>query len=337
MLSVIPGSNASAEGKPGSWRGQSITEFTSDEVEKMDWRVVNDGVMGGRSKGKLDFTGNNTMKFSGVLSLENNGGFSTARSGDLDLNLSNELGLLLRVRGDGRTYEARLDSDARYRGRVVSFAGKFETVKGEWAQVKIPFISFEGSFRGLELPDKKLNPAAVERLWILLGDKKAGPFELEVDWVRTYGKGQGNYTESGTKQIIPTAVADGRFGTLKTALDTAGLTTFFQWDNALTVFAPTDEAFEKLPDGTLENLLKPENRKKLIAVLSSHVCPGDIRLSETTKSKQIKSVEGTPVRITFSDGKAQANEANIINADVLCSDGVIHVIDRVLLPPGLSL
>jgi NADH dehydrogenase [ubiquinone] 1 alpha subcomplex assembly factor 1 len=164
--------------------GQSITEF--DGKDGMEWQVVNDGVMGGLSEGKLTQSVTGTMIFSGMLSLENNGGFSTFRSGDLKLDLSGDLGLLLRVKGDGRTYQARLATDALFRGMEVSFAADFATQKGEWIEVKVPFASFKGSFRGLDLPKEKLDPTKVRRVSILLGDKKQGPFELEIDSIQTY-------------------------------------------------------------------------------------------------------------------------------------------------------
>lgn len=179
---------------PGSWRGQSIVEF-NDQDGTIDWGIVNDGVMGGLSKGNLERTDAGTVKFFGDLSLQNNGGFTTMRSSDVRLNLSDDLGLLLHVKGDGRTYDARLDSSARYRGRPVSFSAKFKTTKGTWQQIKIPFTEFKGSFRGTDLPGKKLDPSVVERIWILLGDKQEGPFTLEMDWIRTFGKGQGNVKE----------------------------------------------------------------------------------------------------------------------------------------------
>jgi len=337
----------SADAKAANWRGQSVTEFSADENAAMDWQIVNDGVMGGLSEGRMDFLDEGVFRFSGNLSLENNGGFTTARSGEVDLNLSNDLGLLLRVRGDGRTYEARLDSDARFRGNAVSFAGKFETRPGEWIQVKIPFSDFEGSFRGMELPDLSLNPAAIERVWILLADKKSGPFELEIDYIRTFGKGQGKLTkrsdtretatstqsESGEKSLIDTAVADGRFTILKKALDTAGLTTFFQWDNPLTVFAPTDEAFQKLPEGTLEELLQPENKQKLIKILSYHVVAGSQDVATALQGEPLKTVEGSPLEIAFAAGRVKVNEAVMLDGDLKASDGLIHVIDSVLLPP----
>ena len=330
-----------------SWRGQSITEFPEDKSERLEWQVVNDGVMGGLSEGNVEFTDAGTIRFYGDLSLKNNGGFSTIRSGDLDLNLSNDLGVLLLVKGDGRTYEARLDSTAEYRGMPVSFVGEFKTTKGEWQQVRIPFSAFKGSFRGTELPDAKLDTSAIKRVWILLGDKKEAPFELEVDWIRTFGKGQGDFKgsqkseklskgkeKSGAPQkLIATAVNDGRFKTLKAALDAAGLTPFFEWDNPLTVFAPTDEAFAKLPKKVLQNLLKPENKDQLVAILSYHVTVGSSELADALAAKKLKTIEGASIQATFKDGRVRINDAALVNADIKCADGIIHVIDTVLMPP----
>ncbi len=340
--------SASAEQESATWRGQSVTEFSAEENDALQWQVVDDGVMGGLSEGKVEFSDAGTMKFSGDLSLENNGGFSTVRSAEVDLNLSDDLGLLMLVKGDGRTYEARLDSDARFRGNPVSFSGEFSTKKGEWIQVQIPFSEFKGSFRGTDLPDMRLNPSMIERLWVLLADKQNGAFDLEIDWIRTYGKGQGDFTErnakpvssegvpatkQGRRQLIATAVADGRFTTLKTALDAAGLTPFFQWDNPLTVFAPTDEAFAKLPKEVLSDLLKPENKEKLIAILSYHVSAGSSDLAGALQAKQLETVAGPPLEVSFSKGRVRVNEALLVDSDIQCSDGIIHVVDAVLLPP----
>jgi NADH dehydrogenase [ubiquinone] 1 alpha subcomplex assembly factor 1 len=170
--------------EPDTVSAQSITEF--DGKDSMQWVVVNDGVMGGLSEGKLTPVDGGTMKFSGMLSLENNGGFSTFRSGDVKLDLGSETGLLLRVKGDGRTYQARLATDALFRGMEVSFAADFATRKGEWIEVKVPFADFKGSFRGLDLPKERLEPSKVRRVSILLGDKKQAPFEIEIDFIRTY-------------------------------------------------------------------------------------------------------------------------------------------------------
>ncbi|MCL4105686.1 UNVERIFIED_CONTAM: hypothetical protein GTU68_023753 [Idotea baltica] len=231
----------------------------------------------------------------------------------------------------------------------VSFAGKFIAEKGDWQQVKIPWSAFGGSWRGTDLPDAELNPSVIRRVGVLLGDKKNGPFDLEVDYIRTYGKGQGaEAAESVTKakpagkpdkaakpgSLIATAVADGRFTTLKAALDAAGLTTFFQWDNKLTVFAPTDEAFAKLPKGTVEDLLKPENKEQLVAILSYHVHPGSADLATILRDEELKTVEGNALKASFSKGRVRINDAAILDADIQCKDGIIHVIDTVLLPPS---
>ncbi len=331
-----------------TWRGQSVTQFSSQENEMFGWRIVNDGVMGGLSKGKMEMTGEGTMKFWGDLSTKNNGGFSMMTSQKVDLNLSNDLGLLVKVRGDGRAYTARLTTDARYRGMEVSFSADFKTKAGQWARAKIPFSDFRGSFRGMDLPKMKFDPAMVERVGILIGDKKDAPFNLEVASIETYGKGQGDFRERkmksskkttaagvSTKRLLATADADGRFTILGQALDAAKLTPFFQWDNPLTVFAPTDEAFSKLPEGMVEDLLKPENREKLVKILSYHVVTGATELSDALIAKSTKTIQGEPMKFRVAGGKVRVNEAVLIDADVKCADGIIHVVDTVLLPPSM--
>lgn len=178
-------SDVNAADRPSGLWPQSITEF--DGKDGMNWKVVNDGVMGGLSKGELTSNQAGVMVFRGMLKLENNGGFSTFRSGDLKLDLSGHLGLLLRVKGDGRTYQVRLATDAVFRGMEVSFATEISTIKGEWVEVKVPFANFKGSFRGLELPKEELDASKVRRIGILIGDKKQAPFEIQLDFIRTYG------------------------------------------------------------------------------------------------------------------------------------------------------
>lgn len=176
----------SADG-PAPQQGRSITEF--DGTDDIKWTIVDDGVMGGLSQGQLNPSQTGIITFSGTLSLENNGGFSSFRSGDMALDLGSDLGLVLRVKGDGRTYQVRLATDARYRGMEISFSAEFATTKGEWIEVKVPFSSFKGSFRGIDLPDQKFDPSNIRRLGILLGDKKQAPFEIEIDYIRTYATG----------------------------------------------------------------------------------------------------------------------------------------------------
>lgn len=163
-----------------------MLEFTPQEARSLDWQVVDDGVMGGLSKGNLNVSEDGILVFEGKLSLENNGGFSSIRTGNFDKDLSAADGLVARVRGDGRTYQLRLYTDARYRGMRVSFKAEFPTQEGEWTEVKVPFEDFVGSFRGRLLKDAEFDPAAVEGVGLLLADKKAGPFQLKVDWIRSY-------------------------------------------------------------------------------------------------------------------------------------------------------
>ncbi len=305
----------------------SVAEFTPEEKDTLGWRVVDDGVMGGLSKGKIQISKDGVLNFNGKLSLENNGGFSSLRSGDLKLDLSGAEGLVARVKGDGRTYQMRFSTDARFRGMEISFKSDFKTKQDEWIEIKVPFNEFSGSFRGMSLKKETFNPGKIRRIGLLLGDKKAGPFELQVDWIRTYG------AKSGSKDIVSVALADGRFGTLATALTEAKLVETLQGKGPFTVFAPTDKAFSKLPKETVATLLKPENREKLQAVLTYHVLSGSVNLAGALSAKQAKTVQGSEVKIGFSDGKVRVNDAAILDADIQCSNGVIHVIDSVILPP----
>ncbi|MEO0795126.1 MAG: CIA30 family protein [Verrucomicrobiota bacterium] len=158
-----------------------LYEFSGDSPASA-WGTVNDGVMGGLSQGGATL-GSEGMVFNGVLSLENNGGFSMAQS-NVDLDLSEYKGIRLKVKGDGRTYQLRFESDARLWGMwPVSFNREFETIPGEWAEVFIPFEGLNQSWRGRQLSDHTFNPDRIQQIAILLGDKKEGPFNLEVAWI----------------------------------------------------------------------------------------------------------------------------------------------------------
>lgn len=134
-----------------------------------------------------------------------------------------------------------------------------------------------------------------------------------------------------TKNIVETAVAAGSFKTLATALTSADLIDALSGDGPFTVFAPTDEAFAKLPKGTVENLLKPENKEKLISILKFHVVSAKVPASKVVKLKTAKTLNGKAVKISTCDG-VQVNNAKVIKADIMTSNGIIHVIDTVLLP-----
>ena len=132
--------------------------------------------------------------------------------------------------------------------------------------------------------------------------------------------------------IVDTAVAANDFNTLVAAVQAAGLVETLKGDGPFTVFAPTDKAFSELPPGTVENLLKPENRDQLVAVLTYHVVPGKVMSGDIAgKNLEAATVQGQNVAINATSG-VKVNGANVIAADVEASNGVIHVIDKVILP-----
>ena len=135
------------------------------------------------------------------------------------------------------------------------------------------------------------------------------------------------------KDIVDTAIADGRFKTLVAAVQAAGLVDTLKGKGPFTVFAPTDDAFAKLPAGTLESLLKPENKAQLTAILTYHVVAGRVMAADVVKLTTANTVNGKPVTIKVEDGKVYVNDAQVIVTDILTSNGVIHVIDSVILPP----
>lgn len=134
--------------------------------------------------------------------------------------------------------------------------------------------------------------------------------------------------------IVDTAVAAGSFTTLAAALQAAGLVETLKGPGPFTVFAPTDAAFAALPPGTVENLLRPENRDQLRAVLTYHVVPGDVRAAQVANLTQATTVQGSAVRIRVENGQVKIDDATVVTPDIVCSNGVIHVIDRVILPPS---
>jgi len=135
-----------------------------------------------------------------------------------------------------------------------------------------------------------------------------------------------------TKDIVDTAVAAGSFKTLTTALNAAGLVETLKGKGPFTVFAPTDAAFAKLPAGTVESLLKPENKQKLTSILTYHVVAGNVKAADVVKLSSAKTLNGQSVMIKTLGGKVFINGATVVKADIATTNGTIHVIDTVLLP-----
>jgi transforming growth factor-beta-induced protein len=134
------------------------------------------------------------------------------------------------------------------------------------------------------------------------------------------------------KDIVDTAVGAGSFNTLVAAVKAADLVETLKGEGPLTVFAPTDDAFAKLPPGTLDDLLKPENKVKLQAILTYHVVPGKVMAKDVVKVDSAKTVNGQSLSIKVESDTVMVDNAKVVKTDIECSNGVIHVIDTVVLP-----
>jgi uncharacterized surface protein with fasciclin (FAS1) repeats len=137
---------------------------------------------------------------------------------------------------------------------------------------------------------------------------------------------------TGMKDIVDTAVAAGAFDTLVTAVKAAGLVDVLKSAGPFTVFAPTEEAFAKVPKETLSSLLLPENIEQLKAVLTYHVVPGKVLAADVLKLTEAKTVQGQSAKVSLVNGQPMIDAAKIVKTDIVCSNGVIHVIDSVILP-----
>jgi transforming growth factor-beta-induced protein len=150
------------------------------------------------------------------------------------------------------------------------------------------------------------------------------------------GTGTGSGTSGGApaaeKDIIATAEGAGQFGTLVAAVRAADLEATLKGAGPFTVFAPTDDAFKALPPGTVEDLLKPENKAKLTAILTYHVVAGSVPSSEAVKLSTAKTVNGKDLTLSTANGGLEVNGAKVVTADVKASNGIIHIIDKVIIP-----
>ena len=148
-----------------------------------DWTLVNDDVMGGRSTSRLTVTEAGTGVFSGFVSLENNGGFASTRAPVAAPDLAERRGVVLRVRGDGRSYQLRFRMDTSSRG--LAYKAEFDTRADVWQEISIPFGDFQATFRGHHPPGAPpLDPGEIRQIGFLIADGKEGPFRLEVAWMK---------------------------------------------------------------------------------------------------------------------------------------------------------
>jgi transforming growth factor-beta-induced protein len=161
--------------------GRMLFSFDNSDAAAQ-WQTTNDGVMGGRSDGRFRINEDRNMEFFGTLSLENNGGFASVRARGSNLGLEKGDSIVARVRGDGREYSLNLYTPSRR--MAYSYRAKFRTQKDEWIEVRIPLDEFVATSFGRVVRNQELDPTEVTGVGILLGDKKAGPFELEIDWIK---------------------------------------------------------------------------------------------------------------------------------------------------------
>lgn len=141
--------------------------------------------------------------------------------------------------------------------------------------------------------------------------------------------------QAQSKDIVGLAVGNDNLSTLVAAVKAGGLVETLQGDGPFTVFAPTDEAFAALPAGTLEMLLKPENKDKLVAILTYHVVSGKVMSTDLSNGQKAKTVQGENVDVAIANGSVQISGAKVLAADVKANNGVVHVIDKVILPPSM--
>ena len=154
--------------------------------------------------------------------------------------------------------------------------------------------------------------------------------------VATFSVGTSVRAQAPSKDIVDTAVAAGSFKTLAAALQAAGLVGTLKGAGPFTVFAPSDAAFAQLPAGTVEDLLKPENKAKLVAILTYHVVPGKVMAAQAATLSSAKTVNGAMLAIHATSGKVMIDNATVTTADIVATNGVIHVIDTVMLPKAGS-
>ncbi|WP_206028505.1 CIA30 family protein [Thalassoroseus pseudoceratinae] len=194
VLSIGGATRAADHSEP-----RTLFNFNAADAAKQ-WQSVNDGVMGGRSDGSFKISNNQTMQFFGTLSLENNGGFASVRTRPTKLNLKQGDEFVLRVRGDGREYNLNLyPSTAQI---AFSYRASFRTKKDKWIEVRIPLEKFAATSFGQVVKTAKFDPDEIDKIGILLGDKQAGPFRLEVDWIKV-DNGRGEMLNARCEGMYP--------------------------------------------------------------------------------------------------------------------------------------
>ena len=316
-------------------KSQSFTMNFKNGVSS--WQTVLDGVMGGRSSGRVRETRDGNLSFAGKLSLENNGGFSQMRTPVSGETLTGAKGLVMEVRGDGRTYNFDIRvSNARM--MAGGFQRSFKTVADQWVEVQLPFDGFELQSFGRRISKApKLNPTLIESIGVTLSDKKAGDFRLEIRSIKALGA-------SDSKSANAADAASKNGNDLVSVAKSAGLTTLLELvtladlklpKTPVTIFAPTNEAFAAIPAATLQQLLLPESRATLRQILTHHIVSGVQSSGNVLNSRSLSALSNQSLSIDADNGKVAG--ASIVAVDVPFNGGIVHVIDTVMLPESRSI
>jgi uncharacterized surface protein with fasciclin (FAS1) repeats len=289
------------------------------------WQTVLDGVMGGLSTGRIAAGESGTLRFTGELSLENNGGFSQIRTAVPEGTFAGTKGLLLRVKGDGRTYQCDIRS-SRLRLMAGGYQSRFETKAGEWTEVEIPFDQCVANSFGQRIRNAPpLDPASIESVGITLSDKKEGPFAIEVDWIRPMGAAAAERSSAGSLASVATKA---NLTTLLDLVKAAGIE--FPKDAKLTIFAPTNDAFAKLPPEQVEFLTSAKGKSTLQAILKHHVVAQSLESSALLDRRRLTALSGQSLEI--DPATLAVDGARLVATDVAFDGGLVHVIDGVMLP-----
>lgn len=197
VATVVAGTSQSVDTQRMADAPRTLMTFSGAAAEPT-WVAVNDDVMGGVSEGRPTIA-DGQLRFAGTLSLENNGGFSSVRTTGRAFDFSGAKAMMLRVQGDGRTYQLRLATDARVRRSAIAYSAEFPTTAGQWTEVRIPFDTLVPTYRGTRLDGPPLDLSKVEEIRLLIGDGRGGPFTLAVDWIKVDGQAPAN------NRVQPTA------------------------------------------------------------------------------------------------------------------------------------
>ena len=322
---VCTASPAAAQSKPDSKPESKATANLEFDSGVKGWQTVLDGVMGGRSTGRIAAGEGGTLRFTGELSLENNGGFSQIRTAVPEGTYAGTTGLIMRVKGDGRSYQCDIRS-SRLRLMAGGYQSVFKTKAGEWTEVEIPFDQCVANSFGQRMRNAPaLDPASIESVGITLADKQEGPFAIEVDWIRPSGAARAEQASTNSLAAVATKA---NLTTLLSLVKAAELE--LPKDAKLTIFAPTNEAFAKLPREQVEFLTSAKGKPALQAILKHHVVAQSLESSALLDRRRLKALSGQSLEV--DPAALTVDGARLVATHVAFDGGLVHVIDSVMVP-----